>query len=125
LQGALAFGLVAAVFVLALRRGMPEDELRALVFFTLVTSIFSLILVNRSFGASLVAAFRRPNPALVWILAGVIAILTTSLAWPPASSLFKFGPLHVDDLGLTLAAGTTVLIVLELLKPFWRTQLRL
>jgi P-type Ca2+ transporter type 2C len=34
LQGAFAFGLVAIIFVLALRQGMPEEEVRALAFFS-------------------------------------------------------------------------------------------
>ena len=79
LQGGLAFGLVGAIFVIAHQRGMPEDEVRALTFFSLVLSIVSLILVNRSFSTSLVAAFRRPNPALRWILLAVTTILGLSL----------------------------------------------
>ena len=51
-QGALAFGLVAAIFVVALDRGMPEDEVRALAFFSLVLAIVGLIFVNRSFSSS-------------------------------------------------------------------------
>ena len=125
LQGGLAFGLVGAIFVIALHRGMAEDEVRALTFFSLVLSIVSLILVNRSFSASLVAAFRRPNPALAWILLTVTVILSLSLLWPAASALFRFGPLHADDLALTLAAGVVVLIVLETLKHLWRTRLGL
>ena len=93
LQGGLAFGLVGAIFVIALYRGMPEDEARALTFFSLVLSIVSLILVNRSFSTSLVAAFRRPNPALAWIFLAVTVILGLSLLWPAASALFRFGPL--------------------------------
>ena len=123
LQGGLAFGLVGAIFVIALYRGMPEDEARALTFFSLVLSIISLILVNRSFSTSLVAAFRRPNPALAWILLAVTAILGLSFLWPTASALFRFGPLHADDLALTLAAGIVVLIVLETLKYVWRARL--
>ena len=125
LQGGLAFGLVGAIFVIALHRGMAEDEVRALTFFSLVLSIVSLILVNRSFSASLVAAFRRPNLALAWILLTVTVILSLSLLWPSASALFRFGPLHVDDLALTLAAGVVVLTVLETLKHLWRTRLSL
>ena len=125
LQGGLAFGLVGAIFVIALHRGMAEDEARALTFFSLVLSIVSLILVNRSFSASLVAAFRRPNLALAWILLTVTVILSLSLLWPSASALFRFGPLHVDDLALTLAAGVVVLTVLETLKHLWRTRLSL
>ena len=67
LQGAFAFALVAVIFVVAFRRGMPEDEVRALAFFSLVLTIVSLIFVNRSFSASLVTAFRRPNPALALV----------------------------------------------------------
>ena len=67
LQGGLALGFVGAVFVIALYRGMPEDEVRALTFFSLVFSIVSLILKRtRSFSTSVVAAFRRPNPTLAF-----------------------------------------------------------
>ena len=106
--------LVAAIFVLALRSGMPEQEVRALTFFSLVVMIVSLILVNRSFSASLLTALRRPNRTLAAVLAAVAAILALTLLWPSASKLFAFGPLHADDLALTLGAGIIVLISLEL-----------
>ena len=125
LQGGLTFALVAAIYLLALQRGMPEDEVRALTYFSLVVAIVSLILLNRSFSTSLITAFLRPNRTLAWILLAVTAILTLSLLWPAASALFRFGPLHWDDLGLALAAGCAVLIILELFKPLWRAQLRL
>jgi Ca2+-transporting ATPase len=124
LQGGVAFVLVAGIYVVGLQRGMPDEEVRALAFFSLIMSIVSLILINRSFSTSLLSAFRRPNPALAWILLGVSAVLALSLLWPTASALFKFGPLHADDLAVTLAAGTVVLVGLELLKPFWRASLR-
>jgi Ca2+-transporting ATPase len=125
LQGAFAFGLVALIFVFGLHRGMPQDEARALGFFSLVLSIISLILVNRSFSASLISAFRRPNPALAWILLAVSAILGLTLLWPTAASLFQFGPLHGDDLLVVLVAGGAVLLFLEALKSIWRARLRL
>jgi Ca2+-transporting ATPase len=123
LQGALAFVLVAAIFIVASRRGMPEAEVRALTFFSLVLTIVGLIFVNRSFSASLVTALRRPNPALAWVLIGVTTMLGLTLLWPFASGLFRFGPLHADDLSLTLAAGVLVLAALELLKPRWSNAL--
>jgi Ca2+-transporting ATPase len=124
LQGALAFALVAAIFVIAFRSGMPEQEVRALAFFSLVVAIVSLILVNRSFSASPLAALRRPNRTLAAVLAAVAAILGLTLLWPFASNLFAFGPLHADDLALTLAAGIIVLVSLEMLKPILRPRLR-
>ncbi|MEI7608117.1 MAG: cation-translocating P-type ATPase [Rhodospirillaceae bacterium] len=116
LQGAVAFALVAAIFVVALERGMPTAEVRALTFFSLVLSIVSLIFVNRSFSASLITALRRPNPALAWVLAGVAAMLSLTLLWPFARGLFRFGPLHLGDLALTLGAGAAVFILLEGVK---------
>ena len=122
LQGAFAFALVAAIFVVAFRRGMPEEEVRALAFFSLVLTIISLIFVNRSFSASLITALRRPNGALAMVLLAVTTMLGLTLLWPFASGLFRFGPLHLGDLTLTLGAGALVLVVLEVLKPLWREQ---
>ena len=124
LQGAVALVLVAAIFITASQRGMPEEEVRALTFFSLVLTIVGLIFVNRSFSASLATALRRPNPALAWVLTAVTMMLGLTLLWPVASALFRFGPLHVDDLSLTFAAGVLVLGTLELLKPLWRTRLQ-
>jgi P-type Ca2+ transporter type 2C len=123
LQGALAFALVALVYVTALKRGMPENEARALGFFSLILTIFSLVIVNRSFSASLVSAFRRPNAALAWILLAIATVLAAALFWPAAASLFRFGPLHADDLLLTFATAVAVLLSLEALKPIWRWRL--
>jgi Ca2+-transporting ATPase len=55
---------------------MPEEEVRALAFFSLVLTIVSLIFVNRSFSASLVTAVRRPNPALALVLLAVTMMLS-------------------------------------------------
>lgn len=124
LQGAMAFALIAVTFVGALRSGIPPDEARTLAFITLVVCIAALVLVNRSFSASFLSAFFRPNPALLWIFLSIALILGTALFWPPASGLFRFVPLHLDDLMITLGAGLFVLTVLELLKPLWARRLR-
>ena len=124
LQGVFAFASVAAIYVIAYRRGMPESEVRALAFFSLVTVIIALIFVNRSFSASVLTALRRPNRALKYVMGIVVAILSLTLFWPLASHLFQFGPLHWDDISLTFGAGVLVLVVLEFLKPLWRLQQR-
>jgi P-type Ca2+ transporter type 2C len=117
MQGVVAFALVAAIFVVALRQGMPVNEVRALTFFALVMSIIGLIFVNRSFSASIVSALRRSNSALRWVLFGVTTMLGLTLLWPFASALFRFGPLHLDDLAITFGAGVLVLVSLDLIKP--------
>jgi Ca2+-transporting ATPase len=124
LQGTLAFAAVAAVYAAGLARGMPETELRALVFVSLVLINASLILVNRSFRGSLLVALCRRNLSL-WVLASAVAaILAVTLTWQPAMDLFRFGPLHLDDLGLSLLAGGLILTVLESAKPYWRVAFR-
>jgi Ca2+-transporting ATPase len=124
LQGLLAFAVVATVYVAALRWGMPVPEVRALTFFSLIVVIVSLILVNRSFSASLLTALRRPNLTLAAVLAAVAIILALTMLWPFANELFAFGPLHADDLALTLGAGVIALLVLEMLKPLLRPRLQ-
>jgi Ca2+-transporting ATPase len=121
-QGAFTFAMASGMFVLSLRSGMPNDEVRALTFVSLILGIFSLVLVNRSFSSSLKLALVRPNVPLVSILLGVCAGLGLCLALLPVRELFRFGPLHLDDLALTIGSALLILVVLELLKPFWRAQ---
>ncbi len=116
MQGGLALLLCGAVMVTANAWGMPENEVRALTFFSLVLVIISLIFVNRSFTSSLVEAFTRPNRVLALIILFVTAVLALSLAWPAAASLFRFGPLHVDDIAVTVGAALVSLVLLELSK---------
>ena len=124
LQGAVAFALVALVFMIALREGMPSDQARALAFLSLVVCIFNLVLVNRSFSASFSSTFFRPNAALAWILLAVVVVLATVMLWPSASTLVGFGPIHPSGLMTALGAGVVLLVLLELLKPLWRARLR-
>jgi P-type Ca2+ transporter type 2C len=123
-QGGLALGLVAAIFLAAHMRGMPQDEARALAFFSLVTTIVALIFVNRAFSASVLDALMRFNRSLYWVLAVVAALLALTLFWPVARNLFHFGPLHLDDIAVTMGAGALTLVVLEFLKGVWRRVLQ-
>jgi Ca2+-transporting ATPase len=116
LQGALVLALVAALFVMALRQGLAEPDARALAFTGLVATNLGLVLVNRSLGASIFAAFTRPNAALWWVVAATAAILTAVILFPPARELFHFGPLHADDITVALASGLIALLLLELAK---------
>ena len=116
LQGVLALILAGGVMLTANAWGMPENEVRALTFFSLVLVIVSLIFVNRSFTSSLREAFLRPNRALIFIIVFVVAVLTLSIAWPSAASLFRFGPLHADDIAVTVGAAAVSLVLLEVSK---------
>ncbi len=121
--GSLVLLLLAGILFPAVRMHMPEPEVRALIFTSLVVTNIGLIFVNRSFSASAATALRRGNKALWRVLAVVAAVLGLALFWPPARALFRFGPLHVDDLSLCLGAGIAVLVILNFLKPIWRARL--
>jgi Ca2+-transporting ATPase len=116
LQGSLALILTGGAMMIANAYGMPENEVRALTFFSLVLVIVSLVFVNRSFSSSLVEAFTRPNRMLLLIVIFVTLVLALSLTWPTAAGLFRFGPLHADDLAITVAAALVSLVLLELSK---------
>jgi P-type Ca2+ transporter type 2C len=116
LQGVLALALVAGLFVVALRQNLPEPDARALAFTALVATNLGLVLVNRSLGASIFAAFTRPNAALWWVVAATAAILTSVILYQPARELFRFGPLHGDDILVALASGFIALLLLEFAK---------
>ena len=115
-QGALAFIMAAGLWLIASRQNMPENEIRSLVFVTLITINLALILANRSDSVSFIKAFRRPNPFLWKGLLAIAAIFSVAMFWPPAQSLFHFGPLHGHDVMIAFVAGATLLGLLEVVK---------
>ncbi len=118
-QGSLVLAMLTGVLVSAARMGVAESDLRALVFTALVLMNMGLILVNRSFSASIVRAFLRPNRSLWILLGGVTVLLGTAMAWSPARRLFQFGRPHWDDLAVAAGAGILALLLLEGLKSRW------
>jgi Ca2+-transporting ATPase len=119
-QGLLVLFAVGLAFGFSQFRNMPEDEARALLFVSLILSNIALIFANRSFDASLLAALRGSNRSLQVLLGGVMGALALAVFVPAARSLFRFGPLHLDDLLVALTAAVLTLSVLELIKPWWR-----
>lgn len=122
-QGAIAFLAVATLYVLALHNGLPEPDSRALTFVSLILVDLGLVLVNRSYSTSLRDVVGHRNRSLLWIGAATLLILVAIFAVPIGRDLFRFGPLHADDVLLVLSVVATVVIVLEGLKHFWQTQL--
>jgi Ca2+-transporting ATPase len=122
IQGALAFGFVAATYLIAIKRGMPENEVRALAFVTLILANFALVFAHRTYSNSLLGALRPHNRALAAVLGFSVAMLALIMFWPAASALFRFGPLHTHDLIVTIGVALALLIALELEKHFWKRR---
>ncbi len=118
-QGILGFGFVAAIYLYSLNQGLPQDEVRSLAFFSLVSTIVGLIFVNRSFSASLRSAFRRKNAAIPYVVVAVPIMLAITLLVPAVTELFGFGPLHWPDIAIAIGAGILTLLVLEGVKAIF------
>ncbi|MFO1239031.1 MAG: cation-translocating P-type ATPase [Sphingomonadaceae bacterium] len=112
-QGTLALGLCSSLVIAGHHFGESASHIRATSFVTLILSILVLILVNRSFGASLIKAITRPNPTLLLVGAVVLSLLVMSQFWPAMTSLFAFAPLHRAD---WLIAGGIALCLFALLE---------
>ena len=121
-QGALALMAVTAVLLWFDRSAAGDAEVRATVFFALVGAILSLVLVNRSFSASLTSALLRPNLALVAVVLAVGAVLALAELAPPIAELLGFARLDRSNSVAVLAAALLVLLVLETFKHFWRSR---
>jgi Ca2+-transporting ATPase len=119
-QGGLAFAMLATVLVVETASGMPENELRALIFFALIAEIVALILVNRSFSAWLGDALLRHNRALRTIVAAILAVTASILFLPPAQALLKFGSIAWSDMAFALGLGIALLLILEGCKTLVR-----
>lgn len=119
LQGLITLTILAVLLIGGSKFTLPENDLRALVFSALVLINLGLILVNRSFSASLIRAFVRPNRSL-WILTSIVlSLLVTAVLWSPAQKLFHFGQVHLNDFVICIIASIFSLLVLETIKSKW------
>jgi Ca2+-transporting ATPase len=116
LQGLVVLAIVFAVFAIAPHRGQSEAEARALTFTTLVIANLGLILTNRSWSSTIGSTLRRPNPALWFVILGTVVLLGVVLYAPVLRDLFRFDPLHWQEMGLCLAAGVVSVLWFEGLK---------
>jgi Ca2+-transporting ATPase len=123
-QGGLAFAMLAIVFLVESWSGMAEMELRAITFFALIAEIVALILVNRSFSASLGDALVRHNAALRYVGAAIAGVTALILFLPSAQALLKFGSIAWSDMALAVGLGVGLLVVLEACKPLFRRLTR-
>ncbi len=116
-QGAVAFALLAAVYLTATLQGLSAVDTRALTFVALIMAILALILVNRSFGTSLAAAFTRRNVALRYVLGAVVGVSVLIMIIPVLRSLLKFGSPQWYHFAIAATLGGVLLLLLEAMKP--------
>jgi Ca2+-transporting ATPase len=123
LQGAMVLVVTAVLTLVSWHSGHDADTVRTIAFFALVLGVLGLILVNRSFSASLVRALIRPNLPLAVVVAAVFTVLALTQVSEAVAKLFRFAPIAVRDLTLVFAASLAAFVLIELVKPLWRKRL--
>jgi len=116
LQGLGALVAALLVYIVSLRAGLSESDVRMLTFSTLIVTNLALILTNRSLTRSVWADWWTPNPALRWLGAGALAVLATILCVPFVRDLFRMSRPHADDSLVILLAAAAALLWMETVK---------
>ena len=124
-QGLLVMAGVAALAFTLLQQGAGEPVARAAGFIALVVADFGLILFNRSFAGSWIAALMRPNRALWWVAGSTLLLMAAVLAIAPLRELFRFGLLSPAQLAAALLTGLGVGGLLFLFRPLFSARSQL
>jgi Ca2+-transporting ATPase len=122
LQGLSLLAASLACFAIGLDHSGSDDVARAMAFTTLIGGNVGLILVNRSWTASVFSVLGRRNLAAWAVTLGAVATLAAALLVPFLQRLFRFGPVPVHDLGIAAALGLGSLAWFEMVKaarPAW------
>jgi Ca2+-transporting ATPase len=122
LQGLIVLVIVLSVYFLALYQGQGEVYTRTISFTTLIFANLALILINRSWSKPILSTLHSPNKAFWWVIGGALVFLALVLYFPPLQDLFRFGPMHVNDILLALFAAFISILCFEGLK--WLNQHR-
>jgi len=122
LQGLGALGAALLVFIVSLKMGLSESDVRTLTFSTLIVTNLALIITNRSLTRSAWSGWRAPNPALRWLGAGALAVLAAIFYVPFVRDLFRMSRPHADDTFVILVAGIGALAWMEIVKRSVRSH---
>ncbi len=112
-EGMLAFSIIAGIYMTAIASGLDDATVRTMTFVSVVSVVFSLILVNRAFSASILRAILAPNIALAAVTAFVAIVLTLTLSFEPVRELFRFSGLTVREIAIAGSAGLASILLLE------------
>ena len=112
--GALAAALV--VYLVSVRGGLVESDVRMLTFSTLIVTNLTLIITNRSLTRTSWVDWWAPNPALRWLGAGAFGVLAVILYVPFVRDLFRVSRPHADDTVVIAFAALGALLWMEIVK---------
>jgi len=117
-QGTLLLLMVITVYVLSIREGHTDEEVRAIAFSALILGNIFLILTNLSKTRSVIAVILEKNIAAAVILTGAVILLLMLLTIPSLRELFSFGFPGYMHFATSLGGALGLLVILESIKWF-------
>jgi Ca2+-transporting ATPase len=116
MQGVAVLIVTLTIYGIMLNQGRGELEARGLTFVTLVFANLGLILSNRFWSKNILAGLRYTNKVLYGIIAFNVVLLALVIYVPFLRELFRFGPLHINDLAISLGASVVCVAWFEFVK---------
>ena len=120
LQGLMITAGVLIVYRLAIFSGYGEDQVRTMLFLTLITSNILLTLVNRSFYYSVIDSLKYRNPLLPIIILITILLTAVIILFPSVAAFFKLCPLTLKQVGICSFIAMISVFWFELYKYYKR-----
>ncbi len=115
-QGLGVLGVVLAIYLSAVARGMGDPEIRTLTFATIVVANLTLIGVNRSWSENILTTLGKPNRAFWWVIGGALFFLAVALGLPAARDIFRFAVVPPVDLLACILGGIFSVVWFEVYK---------
>lgn len=115
LQGIGAMAAAFIVYILAVRAGNTDGQVRALTFAAILFSNIFLIVANLSWGNPL-KVFTNGNKAFLWIFIAAAVMLFVVLTVKPLMGIFHFEPVKPSYLGTAALLGAIGALWTEPLK---------
>lgn len=116
-QGVMVFIALLILFLKLQNEGRSEQEIRSMIFGSLMVANIGLILTNRSRTLTILATFKqRENYTVKWILGLAAVVLVSLLTIPAFRTLFDLAAIKFSDWLMMLATAIFSLIWYELYK---------
>ena len=115
-QGLSILVIVFTVYLLGLRYGYSEREVRALAFTTLIASNIAVILSNRSWTRNIFQILVTRNKTVKWVIGGAAFFLLLVLKIPFLLNLFQFDKISFNEAMICIAVGFLSIAWFEIYK---------
>jgi len=120
LQGASVLAAALAVYLIA--GGNGDAHARTVAFTSLMSGNLALIVVNRSWGATVFSRATLRNRTATAVVVIALALLVTIVSMAPLRAFFAFGAPAGWEIGVALASGFVAVAWFEVFKALGRAD---